>query len=59
MYRKRAVHLINQINTVANIEGKGRDDLDESILYNSEMIVRKFGKQVEYKQVVALANKIK
>lgn len=53
------IHLINQINSVANIEGKGRDDLDESILYNAEMIVRKYSKNISYLQVVNMCNQIK
>jgi len=47
LYRKRAVHLVNQINAVSNQEGKGRDDLDESILYNAEQLIRKHSSQSE------------
>jgi len=39
--RKKLVLLVNQINTVANTEGKGRDDLDESILSSAESVCRK------------------
>lgn len=59
LQRKRTIHLLNQINAVANIEGNGRDDLDESILFNAEMLIRKWGKQSDYKQVVDLSNQIK
>jgi len=47
LYRKRAVHLVNQINAVSNQDGKGRDDLDESILYNAEQLIRKHYSQPE------------
>lgn len=39
--RWRSVLLINQINSVANTEGKGRNDLDESIIACSESIFRR------------------
>lgn len=44
---------------MANIEGKGRDDLDESILYNAELLVRKYSKNIAYLQVINMCNQIK
>lgn len=39
--RKKLVKLINQINAVANSEGKGRDDLQSEILFEAEGICRR------------------
>ena len=39
--RKKLVQLINQINSVANPEGKGRDDLSVEILFHAEGICRR------------------
>lgn len=39
--RGRLVSLINKINSVANPEGKGRDDLQAEILYAAEVLCRR------------------
>ncbi len=39
--RQKLVELINQINSVSNPEGKGRDDLHVDILYHAEGICRR------------------
>lgn len=39
--RRKFVQLINQINAVANPEGKGRDDLAVEILFHAEGICRR------------------
>jgi len=39
--RRKLVRLINQINSVANSEGRGRDDLQVEILFEAEGICRR------------------
>ena len=39
--RSKLVKIINQINSVANSEGKGRDDLEAEILFQAEGICRR------------------
>lgn len=43
--RKKLVKILNQINSVANIEGKGRDDLGFEILLEAEGIIRRVSKE--------------
>ena len=38
--REKFVKVINYLNKIANIKGKGRDDLDINILYQSEKVLR-------------------
>ena len=42
---KKLCKIISQINSVANIEGKGRDDLQFEILEESEGILRRITKE--------------
>jgi hypothetical protein len=56
--RKSLVEVLNQINAVANSEGKGRDDLEVEILLSSEGICRRVS-QNQSKAVRKLAEKIK
>lgn len=46
------------MNAVANLEGKGRDDLDFDILCHAEGILRRYTNE-QSKAVRALAEKIK
>mmetsp|Transcript_41605 Transcript_41605/g.63496 ORF Transcript_41605/g.63496 Transcript_41605/m.63496 type:complete len:88 (+) Transcript_41605:1366-1629(+) len=39
--RKRLVEVLNKINSVANPDGKGRDDLQADILFQAEGICRR------------------
>lgn len=39
--RSKLVSIVNKINSVANSEGKGRDDLQPEILFTAEQICRK------------------
>jgi hypothetical protein len=39
--RKRLVEIIGKINSVANQEGKGRDDLSSDILVTAEGLLRR------------------
>ncbi len=56
--RKKLVNMISQINSVANTEGKGRDDLQLEILLESEGIIRRISKE-QSKAVRLLAEKIR
>lgn len=39
--RSKLIHVLNKINSVANPEGKGRDDLQPEILFQAEGICRR------------------
>ena len=39
--RRKFVEILNKINSVANPDGKGRDDLEPEILFQSEGICRR------------------
>lgn len=56
--RNKLVMLISEINRVANIEGKGRDDLTLEILLEAEGIMRRISSN-QCKAVRFLAEKIK
>lgn len=56
--RKKLVKVIGQINSVANSEGNGRDDLGIDILVRSEHLIRKVS-ATQSKAVRCLAEKIK
>jgi len=56
--RNKLVSLVNEINRVANIEGKGRDDLNLDILIEAEGILRRISSN-QCKSVRFLAEKIK
>lgn len=45
MLRKRMCKIISQINAVANIEGKGRDDMGYEILVEAEGLLRRVTKE--------------
>jgi hypothetical protein len=55
--KKELVKLICSVNSVANIEGKGRDDFNFQILETAEKIQK--DSITMSKQVVQLANKVK
>lgn len=57
-YRARLVELIGKINSVANIDGKGRDDLTVDILSSSEGIIRRIS-SVKSRAVINLAESIR
>ncbi|KAL4504533.1 hypothetical protein ABPG72_009979 [Tetrahymena utriculariae] len=44
-YKKKLCKIISQINAVANVDGKGRDDLQFEILQESEVILRTITKE--------------
>ena len=56
--RKKLVKILNQINSVANVEGKGRDDLGFEILLEAEGIIRRISKE-QSKAVRNLAEQIR
>ena len=56
--RKKLVKILNQINSVANVEGKGRDDLAFEILLEAEGIIRRISKE-QSKAVRNLAEQIR
>lgn len=56
--RKKIVEVINKINAVANPDGKGRDDLQADILFQSEGICRRISSQ-QSKAVRKLAEGIR
>lgn len=56
--RDKLIYQISKINSVANEEGKGRDDLHPDILLESEGIVRKVTQQ-QSKAARVIAQKIK
>jgi len=56
--RKELVKVIGQINSVANPEGTGRDDLGVEILIKSESLIRRVS-ATQSKAVRVLADKIK
>lgn len=56
--RKKLVKEIGQINSVANPEGTGRDDLSIDILVKAERLIRKVS-MAESRAVRTLASKIK
>ena len=43
--RKKICKVISQINSVANVEGKGRDDLSYEVLIEAEGILRRVTKE--------------
>lgn len=56
--RKKLVKVIGQINSVANPEGTGRDDLGADILIKAEQLIRRVS-ATQSKAVRCLAEKIK
>ena len=56
--RKKLVEVINKVNAVANPDGKGRDDLQAEILFQSEGICRRISAQ-QSKAVRKLAEGIR
>lgn len=56
--RQKLTFLISQVNSVANIEGIGRDDLDLAILLEAEGIIRRVSKE-QSRAVRLLAEKIR
>ena len=56
--RKKFVDILNKINSVANPDGKGRDDLEVEILLQSEGICRRISNS-QSKAVRKLAEGIK
>ena len=56
--RKKLVKILNQINSVANVEGQGRDDLGFEILLEAEGIIRRISKE-QSKAVRNLAEQIR
>lgn len=56
--RKRLVDIMAEINKVANVEGKGRDDLTINILIEAESIMRRIS-STQCKSIRFLAEKIK
>mmetsp|Transcript_4905 Transcript_4905/g.9181 ORF Transcript_4905/g.9181 Transcript_4905/m.9181 type:complete len:575 (-) Transcript_4905:1982-3706(-) len=56
--RSRLVNVIGRINSVANIEGKGRDDLSSDILVAAEGLTRRMA-TVQSKAVRNLAERIR
>lgn len=58
LLRKKLVKILNQINSVANVEGKGRDDLSFEILLEAEGIIRRVSKE-QSRAVRKLAEEIR
>ena len=56
--REKFIKIINYLNKIANINGKGRDDLDINILYQSEKVLRTVT-EVQSISLRKLANNIK
>jgi hypothetical protein len=56
--RKKLVEVLNKINSVANSEGKGRDDLKVEILFQAEGISRRISAS-QSKSVRKLADDIR
>lgn len=56
--RVSLVQLIGKINSVANVEGKGRDDLGADIMVAAEGLSRRFS-GAQSKSVTALVEKIR
>jgi hypothetical protein len=56
--REKLVKIIGKINSVANVEGKGRDDLGVNILISAEGLSRRMS-SVQSKAVVSLSEKIR
>ena len=56
--RKQLCRIISQINSVANVEGKGRDDLGFDVLIEAEGILRRVTKE-QSKAVRRIADKIR
>jgi 50S ribosomal subunit-associated GTPase HflX len=56
--RKKLVEVMNKINSVANSEGKGRDDLSVEILFQAEGISRRISAS-QSKAVRRLADDIR
>lgn len=56
--RKKLIQTISEINAVANVEGKGRDDLNVSILLEAEGILRRVSKE-QSKAARNIAEKIR
>jgi len=57
-HRRKLVHLMGQINAVANVEGKGRDDLTIDILVYAESISRR-SSSGQSKAVLHLSDQIR
>ena len=57
-YRAQLVEQIGKINSVANVEGKGRDDLKADVLFAAEGITRRISSALS-KSVKQLAEKIR
>ena len=57
-FRRKLVNIIAQVNSVANVDGKGRDDLQLDVLLESEGIIRRISKE-QSKAVRFLAEKIR
>lgn len=56
--RKKLCRIISKINSVANIEGKGRDDLTCDILIAAEGLIRRVSLE-QSRAVCTLADKIR
>lgn len=56
--RTKLIKILNQINAVANSEGKGRDDLQPEILFQAEGICRRIS-STQSKAVRKLAEGIR
>jgi hypothetical protein len=56
--RRKLCEIIAKINSIANTPGKGRDDLDYSILCETEGIIRKITRE-QSKAIRLLAEKIR
>ncbi len=56
--REKFIKVINYLNKIANIKGKGRDDLDINILYQSEKVLRTVT-EVQSVGLRKLANNVK
>ena len=56
--RARLVELISQLNATANYAGKGRDDLDHSILLETEGLLRRIPRE-QSKAIRILGEKIR
>jgi hypothetical protein len=56
--RASLIQMIGKINSVANVEGKGRDDLGADIMVAAEGLSRRFS-SVQSRSVTALVDKIR
>lgn len=57
-FRRRLTNLMAQINSVSNIEGKGRDDLELEVLLEAEGILRRISKE-QSKAIRNLAERVR